>query len=554
MYSEKKSILQLIALLKAHQIEHCVLCPGSRNAPIMLSLSQDNDFHCYSITDERSAGFFAMGIALNTAQTVAVICTSGSALLNLYPSVAEAYYQHIPLLIISADRPQMWLGQQEGQTIPQANALEPLVKHSVNLPEVHNADDEWYCNRLINEAILSTQHHQRGPAHINIPISEPLFKLNVEELPQVRKIERFIGLKRHLPEVQTLLEKLKRTQKRMVLVGQHNFIYLFDKQYRKRLAKQFVWLGEHISNQTIPAKAITNFDLVLRSASDEQKEELRPELLITYGGHNISKELKQYLRSYPPQEHWHIDLEGKVCDLFCALTSVIELDPFEFLETIANVLDNNTPQYPKRWEHLSNICQSPNFTYSSISAVQSLLEHMPKDSSLHLANSSAIRYAQLFTIDPSIEVCSNRGVNGIEGSLSTAVGYALTSKKLNFIIIGDLSFFYDINALWHKYLSPNIRILLLNNGGGEIFANLKGLEQTKEMKQFVSGSHKTTAKALVEDRGLQYMSATCEQDLIKALDFLLTADSNYPRLVEVFTDEAENIKQLQAYYTKLNQK
>ncbi len=547
MYSEKENILELIALMKAHNIEYCVLCSGSRNAPLVLSLSQDKDFKCYSIVDERSAGFFALGIAINTAQTVAIVCTSGSALLNLHPAVAEAYYQKVPLLVISADRPQAWIGQMDGQTVPQTNVFSSLVKKSVNLPEVKTEEDKWYCNRLINEAILSTQHHSRGPAHINIPISEPLFKLNKEELPEVRKIERITSLNSYEESSKELVTKLRAYQKRMVLVGQMNLIYLFNKGDSKKLSKEFVWLGEHTSNDTTPCATIDNFDLVLQKADEKLLEELRPELLITYGGHTISKELKKYLRQYQPQEHWHISPDGEVIDLFMCLTKVIEVDPFEFLEEIADAFDKQETQYPKRWEHISSLIKEPKLPYSAMSAVGALIHKLPEESSLHLANSSAIRYAQLFKLPKSIEVCSNRGVNGIEGSLSTAVGYAMTSKKLNFLIIGDLSFFYDNNALWNKYLSPNLRIMLLNNQGGEIFHRLKGLEHSKEMKFFISAEHKTTAKALAEDRGLKYKAVSNETELKETIDFLTEADSRYPRLVEVFTDKEEDIKLLNSY-------
>ncbi len=551
MYSEKKNILELVALLKAHGIEDCVLCPGSRNAPIILSLSNDKDFKCYSITDERSAGFFALGIALNTAKTVAVVCTSGSALLNLAPSVAEAYYQGVSLLIISADRPQAWIGQMDGQTIPQPNVFGSLVKQAVNLPEVKTDEDLWYCNRLINEAILSTSHHSRGPAHINVPISEALFDVKIESLPQARKIERIKSISLYESQSKDLINRLKSFQKRMILVGQMNLFYIFAKQDSKKLYKQFVWLGEHTSNQTIPGVPIENFDLVLRSVNDELLQELRPELLITYGGHTISKSVKQYLRKYKPTEHWHICPKGEVIDLFASLTTVIEMDPFEFLEKIANAFGNQIPQYPKRWEHISSLIPKPNFPYSAMKAIELLTNALPQETSLHLANSSAVRYAQLYPIDSSIEVCSNRGVNGIEGSLSTAVGYALSSSKLIFLVIGDLSFFYDNNALWNKYLSPNLRILLLNNQGGEIFYNLKGLEQSPNMKQFISAEHKTTAKAWTEDRGLIYQAVHNEDELKEGIDFLTAPDSNFPRIIEVFTDKEEDIKLLNKYYNSI---
>ena len=194
MYSDKKNILQLVALMKAHGIRKIVLCPGSRNAAIVHTLTNIEDFTCYSITDERSAGFFAIGLSLQGGEPTAVCCTSGSALLNLHPAIAEAYYQQIPLIVISADRPAAWIGQMDGQTLPQPNVFGSLVKMSVNLPEIHTEEDEWHCNRLVNEAILETTHHGKGPVHINVPISEPIYRFTAKELPQVRVMTRYQGL------------------------------------------------------------------------------------------------------------------------------------------------------------------------------------------------------------------------------------------------------------------------------------------------------------------------------------------------------------------------
>ncbi len=554
MYSDNPIIQELVALMKAHGITDCVLCPGSRNAGLVLSLSQDSDFNCRAITDERSAGFLAMGIALNTVQTVAVVCTSGSALLNIYPSVAEAYYQQIPLLIISADRPEQWIGQMDGQTIPQKNILAPLVKHSVHLNKAHDKQDLVYANRLINEAILSTQGLTRGPAHINIALDEPLFEMNTAELPKTRKIEKIYQFNAHNSEGQALIKEFERLPKRIVLVGQMNLIYLFNKRDEKKLYKQFVWLKEHSSNQTIPGFGIENFDLIIRSADPEVKEELRPDLLITYGGHIISKEMKQYLRAYPPKEHWHICPNGELIDLFSCLTKVIVIDPFVFLEAIASYLPSTNPQYPKRWDYLSKQIPQASFPYSEMSVVEELFKLLASNCSLHLANSSLVRYAQLFPLNKSVEVCSNRGVNGIEGSLSTAIGYASSSKKMNVILIGDLSFFYDSNALWNAYVGTNVRILVLNNQGGEIFYNLKGLKHSPEMDQFLVAEHQSSVKAWAIDQGLDYQSAHNEEDLAQALDFLLAQeDVQRARIVEVFTDKKEDIKLLQEYYHSLKQ-
>ena len=552
MYTDKKSILQLVALLKAHGIRKVVLCPGSRNIPIVQTLANIPDFTCYPMTDERSAGFFALGLALHGGTPAAVCCTSGTALLNLHPAVAEAFYQQVPLVVISADRPAAWIGQMDGQTLPQPRVFGSLVKKSVDLPEVDSEESEWYCNRLINEALLELNHHGKGPVHINVPISEPFFKLPVTELPEVRVITRYQGLSVYDKDYQPLIDRLNRYQRRMAVVGQMNLIYLFDKRYTKMLYKHFAWFTENISNQTVPGVPIRNIEPLLCSMNFETQQKMRPELLITYGGHIISKRLKKFLRRHPPVEHWHIAPDGEMVDLYGSLTTVIEMDPFEFLEKIAPMMENRTPEYPRQWEALSKAIPQAQFDYSEMSAIGAVIKNLPAPCSLHLANSSVVRYAQLFDIPANVEILSNRGTNGIEGSLSTALGYATASDKLNYLFIGDLSFFYDMNALWNSNYGANIRILLLNNEGGEIFHALPGLELHENARRFVTATHCATAKAWAEDRGFEYLSARNSEELNAAVTVFTQASvTNRPMLLEVFTDKNLDIEMLKEYYHNL---
>ena len=549
MYSDKKNILQLVALLRAHEIRNVVLCPGSRNTPIIHTLANHPYFTCYSVTDERSAGFFALGLALSGGRPAAVCCTSGTALLNLHPAVAEAFYQQVPLVVISADRPASWIGQMDGQTLPQPNVFGPLVKSSVNLPEIHTSEEEWYCNRLVNEALLELNHHGKGPVHINVPISEPLFQFTAEDLPDVRVITRYQGLNVYDRQYDDLITRLNGYTKRMMVVGQMNLIYLFERKICKLLYKHFAWLTEHTGNQTVPGIPVKNFDAIIYSLPEEEQAKLVPDLLITYGGHVVSKRLKQLLRKHPPKEHWHVAADGQVADTFCSLTTVIEMDPFEFLEKIAYLLENKPCEYPKRWEQLSKQMAEPDFAFSEMAAIGKVLKSLPTDAVLHLANSSTVRYAQLFQIPDSVEVCCNRGTSGIEGSLSTALGYAWASDKLNFVLIGDLSFFYDMNALWCNHLRGNLRIMLLNNGGGEIFQSLPGLKMEARTHRFVTALHQTKAEGWAQERGFDYTAVHTMEELDAALsDFMQADQQGNPKFMEVFTNKAEDVRLLKEYY------
>ena len=538
VFTDKKNVLQLAALLAAHGIRKIVLCPGSRDIPLVRTFSAMQEvFTCYAVTDERSAGFFALGLALHDGTPAAVCCTSGSALLNLHPAVAEAFYRQVPLVVISADRPAAWIGQMDGQTLPQSGVFGSLVKKSVSLPEVKTEEDEWYCNRLINEALLETCHHGRGPVHINVPISEPFFDCPVETLPAARVIARKDN---HFEE---LAERLKRLPRRMLLIGQGNPGDLFP----ANLGDNFACFASHPANYS--GAAIRNAEPLLSTLSSETKQTMRPDLVITCGGHVLSKRLKQYLRSYPPKEHWHIAPSGEVADLFGALTLVIEAEPADFFCQVLPASSQETTNYVRRWTSLSEAIPVPAFPYSEMGVIGEVIHRLPAPCALHLANSSVVRYAQLFPLPDGVEVFSNRGTNGIEGSLSAAVGYAAASDKLNFVFIGDLSFFYDMNALWNPHCGTNLRILLLNNGGGEIFNALPGLQLTDENRRFVLGTHQTHAQGWATDSGFDYLSARNAEELAALLPrFTDAAPAARPMLLEVFTDKDRDVQLLRDYY------
>lgn len=553
MYSNKKNVLQLAALLKEHGVKDIVLCPGSRNIPLVHTLSHVSDYRCYPMTDVRSAAYYALGLALHGGKPVAVVCTSGTALLNMHAAVAEAFYQQVPLVVISADRPAAWIGQMDGQTVPQVGVFDKLVKKSVNLPEVNTAEEEWFSARLINEALMELSHHGRGPVHINIPIGEPLMDMSAEELPKVQVIKRYEAPNDYNNTLQPLIDRMNTLRNRMVIAGQMSLIYLFDKRFVNMLGKQFVWVNEHPSNRTVPGTPIRHMDQLLYPMDLKTQKRLAPELLITYGGHITSRRLKYFLRHNPPKEHWHISNDGQVCDLFQgALTTVIEMDPFEFLEKMAPHIKDVPPMYPRMWEQLASKLKDPQLPYSEMSAIGLLMNHLPTPCALHLGAGSTIRYAQLYDLPEEVEVLANRGVNGIEGSLSTALGYATMDEKLNFVVLGDLSFFCDMNALWNNNYGTGIRILLLNNGGSELMNTLPRVPLDEQNERFIIGTHKASAKSWAEDRGFKYLAAHNEEELLQGMEVLTEPSiGRQPVMLEVFTSREEDVRILTEYYHSL---
>ena len=549
MYSDQKSVLQVVAVLRAHGVRRVVLCPGSRNVPLVQAFSTCGDFECFSVTDERSAGFFAIGLALQAQAPVAVCCTSGSALLNLHPAVCEAFYRQVPLVVISADRPAAWIGQMDGQTLPQPGVFGGLVRKAVDLPEVRTGEDEWHANRLVNEALLEVDHHGCGPVHINVPLSEPLFRFTTPQLPEVRRIVRRDFSDGGQALALFLEKELPRFRKVLVVSGQmspREAAEVAGSLPSGRVA----WLAEALGNCPPDSGAVRGFDSLLYAARQEDLQALRPELVITLGGHIVSKRLKKFLRETPSLVHWHVAADGQPADLFRALDTVLEAHPADFCRLLAQA---GCPDgdYPRLWREACARQKQPKVGYSELYAVRRLLEALPSDAVLHLANSSAVRLAELFPLLAGVEVQCNRGVNGIEGSVSAAVGYAALSGRLNLLLVGDLSFFYDMNALWNAYVRPNLRIVVLNNGGGAIFHALPGLDLAGGTRDFVTATHGATASGWAESRGFTYLRATDTVSLSASLDGLMDESAPAPVLLEVFTDVASDAAALRDYYHQI---
>lgn len=545
MYSDKKSVRQLVALFAAHGVRKVVLCPGSRNIPLVQSFASHPAFECYSVTDERSAGFFAIGLALQAHVPVGVCCTSGSALLNLHPAVCEAFYRQVPLIVVSADRPEAWIGQMDGQTLPQPGVFGGLVKKSVTLPEVHTEEDEWYCNRLINETLLEAVHHTGGPVHINIPLAEPLFGFTEESLPEVRCIERWDATD-ETAFAARLHTELSRYGKCLVVSGQMSAGEAAGVACHIP-TDHMVWLTEVLGNVPQDAGALRRFDAALFTCDEEECESLRPDLLITFGGHIVSKRLKKFLRRYKPKAHWHVAPDGRPVDLFRSLTAVIEASPERFWKALQSADVMPRQEYVGRWRDLCGRVMEPQPEYSGLYAVKNVWTALPPHSVLHLANSSAVRLAEFFPLPEGVEVLCNRGVNGIEGSLSSAVGYAAASDRLNVLLVGDLSFFYDMNALWSAGIRSNLRIVLLNNGGGGIFHTLPGLSMQDGVRRFVTATHDASAEGWARSRGFNYLKVSEESALMPALGKFFEETSPVPVLLEVFTDADGDADELRKY-------
>ena len=540
----------IIEILRAKGITNIVISPGSRNAPLTIGFSSHPDFKCYSIADERSAAFFAVGMAQQIKKPVAVVCTSGSALLNYYPAFAEAFYSQIPFIVISADRPQSKIDIGDGQTIRQENVFANHSLFNANLTEEASDDNDF----LINEAI-NTAFAKKGPVHINAPFEEPLYE-TVSELTVEPKIissvvTNFI-FDEPISEFATIWNTSK---KKLVLVGV-NEPNAVEQKFLDKLANDpsVVVLIETTSNLHHP-KFINTIDSIITPFTHEDFLAFQPEILMTFGGMIVSKRIKAFLRKYHPKHHWHID-SLRAYDTFCCLTKHFEVTPNLFFQSFFMFTEPVESNYNQWAQDIRALRQRKSLEYlakipfSDFKVFEKVLPALPKNSQLQISNSSPIRYAQLFDIEKSIEVFSNRGTSGIDGSTSTSIGAAVGSKKPNVFIAGDIGFLYDSNALWNNYIPKNFKIILINNGGGGIFRILPGHNETPVFNTFFETSHCLTAEHLCKMYGLNYLIASNETTLEESLKALFSINEK-PTLLEVFTPTLENDKVLLQYFKEL---
>ena len=541
----------IIEICLAKGINTIIISPGSRNAPLTIGFANNPAFQCYSIADERCAAFFALGIAQQTKQPVALVCTSGSALLNYYPAFAEAFYSQIPLIVISADRPQSKIDIGDGQTIRQENVFVNHSLYNANLNEAVSKENDYKINQAIDIAL-----NKKGPVHINAPFEEPLYE-TVSALSVDIMVNAFANLNA-LPAIENLSEFASiwnNSTRKMILVGVNDPNMISDKTINFLADdKSVVVMTETTSNLHHP-NFINNIDTIITPFTSDNFETFRPEILVTFGGMIVSKRIKAFLRKYKPKHHWHIDTL-RAYDTFGVLTKHFDVNPNSFFEVFLPLttamksdyfIKMDAVQTLRKEKHAAYLAKIP---FSDFIVFEKVIKRLPKNSQLQISNSSAIRYAQLIDIDSSIEVYCNRGTSGIDGSTSTAIGAAVANEKQTIFITGDVGFLYDSNALWNQYIPKSFKIILINNGGGGIFRILPGHEETPVFNTFFETSHCLTAEHLAKMYGFEYSIASDEASLETSLTALY-AQNEKPSILEIFTPTLQNDSILLQYFKEL---
>lgn len=569
-------IVNIAELLYQKAITDVVVCPGSRSAPLTLAVARHPRLRVRVMADERSAGFVALGMAQQSRRPVALICTSGSAVYNLAPAVAEAYFQQVPLLLLTADRPHEWLHQQDGQTMNQVGVFGPQVKRGYDLPaDYTHPDARWFIERTLNEAINLSQLSPPGPVHINVPLREPFYPTADEafQYEPVRVIDVLPAQPALPPDTwHRLLTAWDRSDRTLIAVGQRPrdpALLAILKKFSEELGVPVV--GEITGNIPGNGVFITQSDTFLSGLTEPTGNTLRPDLLITIGNSLLSRNLKTFFRQYPTKQHWHVQpTVDRISDSFQSLTTLIPAEPLPFLEKLFADLDygrflqgdddDQTGRFLSDWQGadrraaklveqtVSGSGSPAEHPLTDWSATQLVLEHLPDESVLQLANSMPVRYANLCGVDErqQISVWGNRGVSGIDGCLSTAVGAALMTDQTVTLLIGDVAFFYDRNALWSVPIPPNLRIVLLNNDGGHIFRIIDGPSRQPELETYFETPHGYTARRTAEDAGIGYHVCDSLETLRSILpDFM--QPGNTAKLIEVTTDKLANQAQFARY-------
>lgn len=550
-------------------VKIAILCPGSRSAALTISMVRHPDIETFSISDERSAGFIGMGMAQVTGETVALVCTSGTAAYNFAPAVAEAYFQEIPLIVLTADRPAEWIHQYDGQTIFQREIYGKHVKKSFELPaDYSNVDAVWQIERVLNEAINLAQVHPKGPVHINVPIREPFYPTAEEEIifdKNVRIISNAEIEKKLSNQFWNDFKEIWQScENKLIVAGHRQSSELNEtlQQFSEELSVPVI--ADIISNVNTIEPILA--DVFLSSKNEEFKRKLKPDLLITCGKSVISKNLKIFIRNNRPTYHFHIQENPDLIDPFQTLTHKIEVSPEYFFKQLFEDLDflnfkegdeEVDNEYFECWNEASIRAKQKLNTflnttdYYEFKVIRNVIDKLPENSIFHVANSMVVRYSNLIGLEKgkNIEVFANRGTSGIDGSLSSAVGCALKTDKIVTCLIGDMSFFYDRNAFWNTYLPDNLRVILINNHGGNIFRIIDGPSKQPEVSDYFETKQNSSAEFFCKENDVQYIKVDDEASLENALN-LLHQKMSRPVVIEVEVDGSRNVKVF-AEYKKL---
>ena len=557
--TDKLSARVIAALLAAHGVGRVFISPGSRNTPLTVALARTPELDCLPVIDERSAGFMALGASIQSGEPVAICCTSGTALLNYAPAVAEAYYRRVPLIVISADRPEEWIDQDDSQTLWQQNALAPYVKRSCDISaRLDFANGEWWVNRVVNDLLIEAVSGQRGPVHINVRLDAPLNRTAPVPVLAEREIRRVMPEPQLRPEeARALGESLAAPRRVLVIAG----FLPPDNRLNRALqtfasAPNVAVLAESISNLHGPW-LIGNIDSVMRTLTPEMRRDLAPDIVLTIGGALVSRMVKEWIRSLSPSvEHWQIGPSDVTVDCFKHLTTRVDIRPDLFFRQTATPMRRagGASDYASLWRSAADeaarrhdeYCSS--VPWSDLRAFEVMFPMIPRSWNLHLSNGTPIRYAQLVPHGHIHRTDCNRGVSGIDGCTSTALGASIANPKgVTLLISGDMSFQYDIAALASPHMTARFKMVVICNGGGGIFSFIPSTRDLPELDRFFTVGTRLPLRDLCNGYGIEYHEASSEEELRAAFP-RFAAPSSRPALLAIHTPGEVSARVLREYF------
>ena len=534
--TSKKVAVIIARLLAAHGVNDAVLSPGSRNAPLLVAFEREQGISTHVVIDERSAAFIGLGMSSVSGEAVALVCTSGTAPLNYGPALAEAYYRQIPLIAITADRPAEWIDRDDSQTIRQPGIFSNFIKGTFDIDDEESPENIKRVNQLLNEAVLLAKTGVPGPVHVNVRFSEPLGSIEEAVLESIDNARLETQYNDEI-DIQEIVNEINSGANTLIVCGFLPENNLSDPLLRLSRLQNVVVLHELQSNLHGNGAFINNIDATLSRLNTD----CRPDLVISLGGALSSRRIKGYLRGLEDLKHWGVGKKPYIPDTFGHLTGYLNIDCGRVVEKLAESVslahfpDN---QFKKDWIQASKnasrdiLALSQESDWCSFKAIGYILKHIPVEWNLQVSNGTAIRYAQLFDCPVDGVVGCNRGVSGIDGSTSTAIGAAVKSIKPTLLLTGDMSMQYDLGALGCTFIPPTFKIVVINNNGGGIFRLISSTKNLEELDRCFAADVRLPLEHLSEGFGFNYLSACNMEELKRGFEKMISHNDS-PVIFEI---------------------
>lgn len=554
----------MVELLIIHGVQEAVISPGSRCTPLVIALSRCRSIKTTVVIDERSAAFIALGKASESDAPVVLVCTSGTAVLNYAPAVAEAFYRHLPLFVISADRPMEWIDQDDSQTLRQFEALDKFVKRNYDLDDCCNSDQrQWYANRIINDALLMCSAPQPGPVHLNMQFDNPLNQTCCfrETRWTSRSITAHIPCQNLAPEeIAELAQEISESRGVLIVGGFHNPDKTLCRSLESisRLCPNTVVMCETISN--MPSDMfIHDIDATLSILTPERLKQMSPDIVITFGGAIVSRMIKKFIREAGECRHWHIGETDITVDCFLHLRRHIRMSAAGLFSQLAVALKESrasamTSDYAASWQRIAEESRQLHAAFiesapwTTLTACHYIFNNIPSGWALQLSNGTAIRYAQLFPSHQVTRSDCNRGVSGIDGCTSTAIGASTMTDTSTLLVTGDMSAMYDMGAFAAPCITPKFKIIVLCNGGGEIFKFIESTRMLDETERFMAVSDRSyPVDKIAETFGFRIFKATSPDELEPVFKAFCN-ETESPAMLCVYTPGELSAETLRKYF------